>query len=262
VAQAEPLTVEVLNTEIAVGFERIAFLLKDASGVPISTSADVEGTFNRVTQLAPDQQMGQKVASGKAAYFGAELPSGGAWVVYSEFDSSGPWWFDVTAALADWKGSGRAEIEVAAKTTTPRVGDPPPADTPKIGPDTPLEALTSDPNPVEALYSESLADAKTAGKPAVVLFTSAKNCTDPACAATLEQFKTAQRNMGGQAVFVQVETHDMEDPAQQSQAAKTWGLTSEPWTFVLSKRGFISARVQGEVTATELQLLLEREQEA
>ena len=261
-AQAEPMTVEVLNTDVSVGFERVAFRLKDASGVPISTAASVEGTFNRVSQIAPDQRVAQKVASGEAAYFGSDLPSGGAWAVYSEFDASGPWWFDVTATVGDWTGAGRAEIDVTGKSATPRVGDPPPADTPKVGPDTPLASLTSDPDPLEALYTQSLADAKAAGKPAVVLFTSAKHCPESACAATLQQFKTAQANMGGQAVFAQVETHDLEDPTQLSDTAKAWGLTTEPWTFILSKRGFISARIEGELTANELQLLLEREQGA
>jgi hypothetical protein len=259
-AQAEPLTVEVVNTDVSVGFERVAFRLKDASGVPVSTAASVQGTFNRVSQIAPDQRVAQKVASGEAAYFGADLPSGGAWAVYSEFDASGPWWFDVTATVGDWTGAGRAEIDVNAKSGTPRVGDPPPSLTPKIGPDTPLSSLTSDPDPLEALYTRSLADAKAAGKPAVVLFASAKHCPEPACEATLQQFKTAQANMGSQAVFVQVETHDLDDPSQLSETATAWGLTTEPWTFVLSKRGFITARIEGELTANELQLLLEREQ--
>jgi hypothetical protein len=256
---AETVTVQVLNTEVAVGFERVAFEMLDPDGQAVSSAADVDCVFNRVTQISDEQRMAQKVASGKAVYFGGDMPGGGSWIVYSDFDASGPWWLDVTVHEGDRTGTGRAEIEAVAKSTMPRAGDKAPmADTPKIGPATPLDTLTSDPEPLEALYTQSVADATAAGKPAAVLFASATHCDDvTACAATLAQFKMAQSSMGSQVVFINVESRDLNDPTQLSAAAKAWGLKGEPWTFVVDKRGFVQARAQGEMSATELELLLQ-----
>lgn len=259
-ANAEKLQVEVLNTEVAVGFERVAFRILDASGVPIPTSTTVEGVFQRVSEINEQQRVGQRVASGNSVYFGAELPGGGSWVVYTEIDASGPWWLDVNASREDgWTGVGRAEIEVIARSTMPRVGDPPATtDTPKLAAGLTLADLTSDPEPLEVLYSQSLADAKTGGQGAVVLFASGSHCDDPACASTLAQLKRAQATVGSKAAFIHVETRDRDDPTQPSAAAKAWGLVGEPWTFVISPRGFVGARVQGEFSATEMQLLLDK----
>lgn len=257
-AQAEPLTIEVLNDEVAVGFERVAFRILDAGGAPISAAADVQGTFNRVSQLSADQQMAQKVSSGTAFYFGEDLPSGGSWVVYSDFDASGPWWWDIVATRGDWRGQGRADVEVVAQSAAPRAGDrPPEANTPTLGPETDIAAITSDPEPLEALYETSLADAVAERTGAVVLFASPAHCDTPACAATLEELKQVQRTIGSQTTFIHVESRDLDNPDELSATARAWGLEDEPWTFVINKRGYIGARVKGELGATELQLLVE-----
>lgn len=261
-AEADPLRIELLNSEVAVGFERVAFRAYDQSGSPISTALDVEGTFSRVSELGENERVGQQVASGAAAYFGADMPSGGSWVVYSEFDSSGGWWFDVTAKQGDWLGRGRVELDVVGRSGMPRVGDSPPdAETPKIGPGITLADLTSDPDPIEALYTRSVADAKAEGKAAVVLFASPAHSDDPACAANLSRLKRAQADAGEGVVFVHVESRDLDDPEQLSQTARQWGLTGEPWTFIIGKRGFVGARVEGELSTVELDLLLENVQQ-
>jgi len=257
-ALAEPLTVEVLNTEVAVAFERVTFRILDRNGLPISTSTEVEGVFHRVAELSPEQQLAQRVASGNAFYFGADMPSGGTWVVYSEFNASGTWWLEVFAKRGDWTGNGRGALEVVARSGMPVAGDrAPETDTPSAAAGLALDALTSDEQPLADLYAQPLADVLAAGRPAVVLFASPAHCEDPACAVTLGQFKTAHANMGSRAAFLHVESRDLDDPAALSATARAWGLEGEPWTFVVDGRGFVSARVQGELSASELQLLLD-----
>jgi len=255
---ARPLTVEVLNQDHVVGFERVAFRLLDETGTPVPSGGEVEVSFNRVSDIAPGQTLSQPVASGKAVYFGAGLPGGGAWVVYHDFDSSGPWSFDVSMTGPDGTHStGKGSLELQGRSTVPAAGDRPPAeDTPKLSEGGALADLTSDPDPDERLYQRSVADVIQARRPAVVFFGSPQHCPTPSCATTLAEVKKVMGSLGSQVDFLHVESRDLTDPTRLSSAAQAWGLTTEPWTFILNARGGIAARVEGEIDSQELELLV------
>ena len=221
-----------LNTELGLGFERFAFRLYNETGAEI-TDADVTVVFYSVS--ATTQEAVRK-ASGKALYFGGELPVGGQWVVYTELDVSGPWALDVTADLPTGdRGLATANVIVEGRTDTPYQGQPvPDGDTPSLGAGTPLERLTTDPEPDERLYALSVAEAIQTRLPTVVLFVN----------------------------VVHVESRDPANPSAMSAAAKAWGLESDPWTFFLGARGFVVARIEGPVGVDELKLMVDRTLEA
>jgi hypothetical protein len=198
-------------------------------------------------------------ASGKAIRFGDELPGGGSWVVYHDFDSSGPWSVEITATLpGGGHGTGRARFTIQGRTQTPRVGDRPTmVDTPKLGEGVALASLTSDQAPVEALYRQSVADALASGKPSVVFFGAPASCAT--CAATLEEVKAVLAGTGSQVNFIHVESADPANPGQPTAAAKAWGVPADvPWTFVLDPSGSVMGRVEGPLSRTELDLLVKR----
>ncbi|MCE7938944.1 MAG: hypothetical protein DYG90_10255, partial [Chloroflexi bacterium CFX6] len=116
------------NSELALGLERIAFHLKDEAG-GLLRDGTVTVTYYRV--LAQTGQSARQ-SSGGAVYFGAGMPDGGAWVVYTEFDSSGPWDMQVQVTRADGTVlEGRSQVDVVGRTRTPAVGSAPPTgDTP------------------------------------------------------------------------------------------------------------------------------------
>ena len=247
------LTIQVLNSGLALGLERFSFLLKDENGSPVRDgTATVK--FSRIV-AATGQEV--KAADGEAIYFGQGMPDGGSWVAYTEFDSSGTWALDVTLVRSDgWNGALRTEVEVQGKSDAPRAGMLAPAvDLPHVAPGGDVKALTSDDKPVEALYPSSLADAKAAKQPAVVLFASPAHCASPVCKATLDGMKTVQAQLGSRARFIHVESRDPKNPSQFSAAAKAWGLATDPWVFVLDARGNVVARAEGGVDNTELDLL-------
>jgi hypothetical protein len=258
-AAGEPVQVTMQNTQLAVGLERLAFQIADAAGVPIPNDATVAVSVARVEDVAEGQTFRQATASGNAVRFGDDLPGGGVWVVYHDFDSSGPWAADATVTFPDGRvGTGDARIEIQGRSATPRVGDVPTVvDTPKLTDGVALASLTSDAAPVEALYRQSVAEAIESGKPTVVFFGSPGSCA--ACATTLDEVKAVLASMGSQANFIHVESSDSAAPGQPSAAAQAWSLPPDvPWTFVIDGQGTIQGRVEGVLGRTELELLLRR----
>jgi hypothetical protein len=255
---AETLTVDVTNSELAVGEERIAFRLYDSSGQEIvGNTHDVQ---LRVLRVDPQTGASVPVASGEALFFGLDAPDGGSWVVYTEFDASGPWAVEVNASRADgWSGTALKDVQVAGRTLTPRVGErPPEGDTPVAGGDD-LASITSDESPDPDLYGLTVTEAATNGRPTVVHFGSPAHCPTPICSVTLDEVKAIKSELGSRVDFVHVETRDLADPARLSPTTEAWGLPSEPWTFVLDARGRVAARVEGPMDRIELRLLVERE---
>jgi hypothetical protein len=257
---AEEMTVDVRNSQVAVGLERIAFDLADASGAPVNTPGEADIVFYKLSEIQPGANQLQRSASGKALYFGESMPHGGSWVVYNDFDTSGPWAFDVSLTGDDGTVSqGRGRLEVAGRIDTPRLGQQPPTtDTPKLGDGVELAGLTTDPKPVEALYEMTVGEALASGKPTMVHFGSPAHCETDDCAATLLQVQKIGRQQGDNMNIIHIESRDLEDPTQLSQTALEWGLPSEPWTFLFDDRGFLVARVEGPIENVELGLLIKQ----
>jgi len=256
---AEALTLTLANTQITVGLERLSFEITDAQGDPIPSSSTVDVEMLRREQLGENETLRQPTASGTALHFGDELPGGGAWVVYHDFDASGSWSVDATVTLPDGRtGSGQANFDVQGRVQTPKVGDKPPAvTTAKLGDAVDIKSLTSDPSPVEAFYWLSLDEAIDDGKPTVVVFGSPGSCSD--CATVLDEAKAVLATWGSQVDFVHVESSDVGDPNRVSPAAAAWGVPADvPWTFVLNAQGYVEGRVEGPIGRTELELLVKR----
>jgi hypothetical protein len=256
VPNAAQLQVQVLNSELAAGLERLAFRVRDEAGNTISDGM-TEVTFYRVLSQAGQAR---KTASGAAEYFGRALPDGGSWVVYTDFDSSGTWSMDVTARRPDGSvGQSRVSFEVIGRTQSPRVGLPPPAvDTPVLAAGADPATVTSDPQPDPELYRLTVAEAGRSRKPTVVFIGSPAHCASALCRASLAAVKQVKQSYGSRVNFIHIESRDLADPSQPSAAAQAWGLTTEPWLFVLDAGGRVAGRMEGGVDPTELQLFLDR----
>jgi hypothetical protein len=254
------LQVELQNTHPTVGMERLAFVVKDPTGASIPADAKVDAQILRVEDIAVGQTMSQPTASGAAARFGDELPGGGVWVVYHDFDSSGPWSVQANVTFPDGRtGSGTARVEVAIPGQMPRAGTRPAVlDTPKVGVDADLAKLTSDTSPVAALYQMTVGEAMASGKPTVILFASPAHCATEACAVTLAEVKSVLASRGSQANFIHIESHDLADPTRLSATAQAWGLPGDLWTVLLDAQGNVVTRIEGPVGRTEIDLWLKR----
>lgn len=244
------------NTELAVGFERFAFRLFDATGGEI-IDGSVTAVFYTINEALKESV---RKASGEALYFGGDIPGGRRWVVYTDFDVSGPWSLDVTATLPNGEsGLATANIIVEGRTASPSVGRPvPDADTPHVADGVALADLTTDPDPDEQLYAMSVADAIATQLPTVVLFASPAHCAEEGCAATLAALRQVAAQYQRRVNFIHIESRDPASPEQLSAAAQAWNLHVDPWTFFLNGRGLVSGRIEGPVGADEIKLMVER----
>lgn len=254
--EARALTIEVANSVLGPGFDRFAFVLKDEDGQPIENGTATT-TFYR-------EGVGgmQRMASGPAILFGRGLAGGGRWVTYTDFDVSGPWSVDVTVNPIDGsQGIARTDFRVSGRTTLPSSKQPPPTgDTPVIETDADLATITTDPSPLKDFYVQKVSSAVLFGKSTVVQFSSPGRCTDPVCREALDPLKRAKTGWDIQVNFIHIESRNPDDPTQLSETAKAWGLTSDPWTFVFDRQGFLYARVEGMVSVDELNLLINKAQ--
>ncbi len=257
-AAAEPLTVEIANKEVAVGLERVAFHLKDAAGALLR-----DGTINvEFYRSLPGGQSTRTASGPPAVYFGRGLPDGGAWVIYSNFDSSGPWDMRVSATRDDgsaWRGAAQTQVEVVGRSATPHTGIAPPfGDTPTLSAGVDAATLTSDPNPDPDLYALSIEQARTSGKPTIIVFGSPAHCPTDLCRAVLDEVKSVKLKYQDRVNVIHVETHEPANPANLTPAAAAWGVGSGPWVFILDSDGLIATRMEGSTDRTELELWVQR----
>ena len=87
------------------------------------------------------------------------------------------------------------------------------------------------------------------------MFSTPLLCESKLCGPVTDEVLLAFRQVGkSRANFIHVEEFlpgpDLEpDASKFSPGFVAWGLRTEPWVFVIDKRGMIRARYQGPVTA-------------
>jgi len=148
-------------------------------------------------------------------------------------------------------------VVVAKKDSAPDIGDL------AIATDTPtiastggnLSKLTTRTPPDESLLEHSIADSLEAKAPFVVTFSTPKFCTSRTCGPVVDVVEeVASRFDGGDVRFIHVEVFEGNDPAKgYNRWMQEWGLTTEPWTFLVDGTGTIVERYEGAVSVNELE---------
>jgi hypothetical protein len=155
----------------------------------------------------------------------------------------------------------RVRFEVAAQPASPALGEAPPPTANKMAPADAtaqdLAAITSDPAPDPQLYAMTVDDARASGRPTVVVFATPAYCQTELCGPIVDEIKQVKAEWGNRVNFIHIEVYDTFDPLVVSPIMASWGLSTEPWVFVLDADGNVSARLEGNVTAAELVPVLE-----
>jgi hypothetical protein len=121
-----------------------------------------------------------------------------------------------------------------------------------------LTKLTSALTPNPAFYQMTLAEAMTNGKPTLLLFATPAFCQTRFCGPAYDVTSELQKEYGDQINFIHVEIYTgLPDPSatnwQLAPAMTAFGLSSEPWLFVLDRKGVVIYRVEGLFTAEEIE---------
>jgi hypothetical protein len=170
--------------------------------------------------------------------------------------------------LAEPQGGGEAvhalgNVVVRASSPVPNVGDAVPvSDTPTLASTAgDLAELTTRTPPDTSLLRYSVAGSLRAHVPFVVTFATPKFCTSRTCGPVVDVVDEVAQHFRGQHVrFIHVEVYAGNDPANgYNRWMRQWGLTTEPWTFVVDRRGRVAARFEGPLSADELEQAVQQQ---
>ncbi len=242
----------VASTDLATGTDRLLLALSTLGNQRLG-GPDLEVAFRVHPDGSPDEvrdypatwMWGTPDVSGLYRAE-VELPAPGVWLAQVLPDGGEP--LDPVA------------FRVSADPSTPAVGEAAPAsDTLTAGDVDDLAEITTDLAPDPAFYELSVGDAVTSGRPTVVVFATPRFCQTAICGPTLDTIKVyAADRPGVNFVHVEVFTNlDDPDNLEIVPAVTEWGLTSEPWIFVVDENGTVAARFEGLAAPEELDAALD-----
>ncbi len=250
--------VVMVQSEIAIGPNRFAVGILD--GDTFVKNAKLSFTFYDLTGGK------QTVADTLPATY-REGPDGIAAIYTAEvnFPAAGSWGVAIAGTTADGKPvDQKVGFDVAAQGTALAVGHKaPPARSPTLGSvGGDLKKLTSAPKPNQAFYRLSLDQAIASGRPSLVQFSTPAFCSSRLCGPAYDVMNQVYPAYADRLNFVHVEVYkDLPNPdlskPQIADAMTAWGLTTEPWTYLLDKNGVVAWRVEGLVTADELKTAID-----
>lgn len=267
-AAAQPAaTLLVGSSELIPGPNRLYFGLLDGANRAVTDAevlvrlyriAGTTGTL--VSQAAAHYVRPGREHEGEHGHDHAGVTElNGAYATAVEFDAAGDWGLEVLAQRPSEREPRalRTNLTVLERGTVPAPGEPAPRSrNPTLADVTDVRQITTaDPPP--DMYRVRIADAIAAGRPLLVTFATPALCVSRFCGPVLEEAETLQRRYGQQADFVHIEIYKDPSTRELADAVTEWRLQSEPWLFLVDRRGLIYARFEGPYVAWEVEPLLD-----
>jgi hypothetical protein len=124
-----------------------------------------------------------------------------------------------------------------------------------------LSLITTDPDPDPEMYSMTVAEAVSNGRPAVLVFATPGFCTTQSCGPMLDQVKELRPDYP-EVDFVHVEIYDDLQVENVEElvlvdAVVDWQIPSEPWVYIVDEEGTVVAAFEGAVNEDELTAVLD-----
>jgi hypothetical protein len=267
-AQGAPNVIPVLaSSELAAGPNRFLFGLTDRQG-QLLAAPDVAVELRFYDGSADPEAV---VFEAPASFLWAIEGERGMYAANVEYPHAGRWGtrFDVTFPDGRQE-TARVDYDVQATTSTPAIGAPGPAvDSPTaddVAGD--LRRISTDHHPVPTFYDLSIADAMSAGAPAIIAFVTPAFCQSATCGPTLDKVKeVAAGHPEVNVVHVEPYAMAMQDGLLQPQLSaegglqaapwtEAWGLRTEPFVAVTDRDGLVRAKFEGAITVEELEAAL------
>lgn len=250
------MEVVLVASELVVGPNRFAVGLFDGAGHMVHEAAVHFHYFDLSHPETP-------VLEAEADATPVHTPDGFTTIFAQErkFERAGDWGVEVQARFPDGTAAlKRIGFEVLADSPTLKPGQKVPAlDTPTAAQvNNDLSQLTSATRPNPAFYQLSLAEAMATGKPTVLLFATPAFCQTRFCGPAYELTDELQKHYGDVLNFVHVEVYTgLPNPAannwEVAPSMVAFGLTTEPWLYLIDGEGTIVYRVEGVFTRAEVE---------
>lgn len=262
----------ILDSGLGVGQNRVSMSITDRddnrvldaavhlryynlNGASPKFRAEVSARFIPVDLSYIDEQSNRtRAPSGKA----------GAYVSNVDFDQSGDWGVEITITRG---GKKLAPIpfrfNVLEHSTEPAIGDPAPASVQQtLATATSIEEIDSSFPSRPAMHDITVADALKTGKPIVIAFATPAFCRSRTCGPVMDTvMDPLAASYGDRAIFIHIEPYVLRDLRQDNiehtvPAMVEWRLSTEPWVFVVDRRGRIAGKFEGIMAADEVESVL------
>jgi hypothetical protein len=247
----------IASTDLAVGPNRFTFgLLKNnvpvSSGNPRLTFFRLHGTSGTAVSSSTAHFSNFTVGLPHTAANANALAIKGVFVTQVNFASAGPWGVQIDSVVAGKPRTLHESFTVAAHSTAPNVGQPAPRSHNPTIRDMPARLLDSG-RPPDDMHKLSIAAAIAQHKPLLVLFSTPAFCESRMCGPETEIVERVENQFRGKVNFIHIEVYKNANPADGYAATfLQWHLQTEPWVFIVNRKGIISARFEGPTPVSEL----------
>ena len=173
-----------------------------------------------------------------------------------DFPLSGEWGVEMKIDTGSKKQTLRPRFAVLGQSKTVPIGMDAPRTRNLTAKDvTDLAQIDTSAKPSAEMHTSTIADAIAAKKPVLVLFAAPGYCTSQLCGPEYEIMRKLYGTYRDRVEFIHVEAYKNPTAAQRDlvDAAKEWGLQSEPWFFVVGKDGKVSMKFEGPTSSQELE---------
>lgn len=172
------------------------------------------------------------------------------------FDRPGVWTLLVEVDSAGTKTLGTLALTVQAEPKNKGVGDKAIASkTPTLDDNRGVDPICTRKPPCP-MHEVTLASAIRSGKPVAFIFGTPAFCESRTCGPNLEELLQVRKDVGNEVVFIHAEVYinDQEAVAKRlaSPTFKEWAFQSEPWIYLIDRKGTIAARYEGPVVASRI----------
>jgi len=172
-----------------------------------------------------------------------------------DFDSKGPWM--AIAMLKGEKGLEASRVPspvVGQFQQVPEVGERAPViHTPtaaEVGGDL---AKIDTRVPPDQMHEVDFADA-VGKKPIVLVFATPALCQSRVCGPVVDVAQQVSDSNGDEADFIHMEVYNDNDPSKGIRPQlRAYGLPTEPWTFLVDRKGIVRDRLEGAYGVSELE---------
>jgi hypothetical protein len=254
--------------EQACGKNRLLFLYADAKNNVVS-KPDWKATV-AIYDLGRDPK--KPIETVDATFVWAIQDVRGEFIADVQYPEAGIFGAEFTASGGSAPNASiRTTFPVQLGSPTVRVGEKAPAMKTPTATDVSgnLAQISTDSKPDPAFYKISEDAALSKHDPFVLIFATPKFCVSAQCGPTLDRIKPFAAKYPT-VDFIHVEPYqlvfqdgqlqpvlDEQSQLQTNPAANTWGLTAEPWVFVVDRTGTVTASLEVIFTDAELTTALD-----
>ena len=263
---------EIVNHTLAVGDNRFGLGLLDKNSEPI-LGAQVHLRFFDLTGDKPalKSEADPRFISVDLSFVDESSGSqkrivgtNGVYVATVSFDRAGRWGLEASVTR-DGKTLKPVlfQFDVQEKTPEPAVGDPAPPSRQLTTKDVADITDIDSSYPVRPhMHDVTVADALATGKPIVLAFATPAFCESRTCGPVMDTvMDPLYEKHKDQAVFIHIEPYQLKELRAGIDripvaATEEWRLQTEPWVFVIDRRGRIAAKFEGITGLDEVEAAL------